>query len=114
PAPRRPLPASSFLGSLWTAAEKDPRHGVRALRSRRRGKSIIAAHVRGIGSKTAAAVTSSGPASPQILGVPPAPQTGTRPPVVEGKALAKKFGDSVAVDGIDFVVREGECCGFLG
>ena len=39
---------------------------------------------------------------------------GTGPPVVEAKGLAKTFGDSVAVDHVDFVVREGECCGFLG
>jgi lipooligosaccharide transport system ATP-binding protein len=36
------------------------------------------------------------------------------PPLIEGKQLTKRFGDFVAVDGIDFVVQPGECFGFLG
>ena len=59
-------------------------------------------------------LTGSATSSTRVLGASPAPQAGTRPPIVEGKGLTKKFGESVAVDGIDFVVREGECCGFLG
>ena len=59
-------------------------------------------------------MTSPTTPSPQILGAPSSPQAGTKPPVVEGRGLRKTFGESVAVDGIDFVVREGECCGFLG
>src|SRR5436309_4565123 len=39
---------------------------------------------------------------------------GTAPPVVEARGLTKMFGESSAVDHVDFVVREGECCGFLG
>jgi lipooligosaccharide transport system ATP-binding protein len=35
-------------------------------------------------------------------------------PVVEGRALTKRFGSFVAVDGIDFAVRPGEAFGFLG
>jgi lipooligosaccharide transport system ATP-binding protein len=35
-------------------------------------------------------------------------------PLVQGKALTKHFGDEVAVDGIDFTVRQGEVFGFLG
>src|SRR5918993_4095898 len=34
--------------------------------------------------------------------------------LVEAKALTKKFGDYVAVDGIDFEVHRGEVFGFLG
>ena len=36
------------------------------------------------------------------------------PPVIEALQVVKKFGDVTAVDGVSFVVREGECCGFLG
>ncbi|MBU1227974.1 MAG: ABC transporter ATP-binding protein [Actinobacteria bacterium] len=36
------------------------------------------------------------------------------PPLVEARGLTKKFGDFVAVDGIDFEVRPGEVFGFLG
>ncbi|MEA3078380.1 MAG: lipooligosaccharide transport system ATP-binding protein [Actinomycetota bacterium] len=35
-------------------------------------------------------------------------------PLVEGRGLVKRFGPAVAVDGIDFAVRPGECFGFLG
>lgn len=34
--------------------------------------------------------------------------------IVEAKMLTKRFGDLVAVDGIDFYIRRGECFGFLG
>jgi len=34
--------------------------------------------------------------------------------LVEAKGLVKRFGDFVAVDGIDFEVRQGEVFGFLG
>jgi lipooligosaccharide transport system ATP-binding protein len=34
--------------------------------------------------------------------------------LIQGKALEKRFGDFVAVDGIDFEVRKGESFGFLG
>jgi lipooligosaccharide transport system ATP-binding protein len=33
---------------------------------------------------------------------------------VEARDLSKRYGDIVAVDGIDFDVRAGECFGFLG
>src|SRR5437867_837729 len=36
------------------------------------------------------------------------------PPVIEARDLTKRFGESIAVDHVDFVVHEGECCGFLG
>src|SRR5437867_800417 len=36
------------------------------------------------------------------------------PAVIEAKALTKKYGDLVAVDGIDFAIQAGECYGFLG
>ncbi|MEW5806395.1 MAG: ATP-binding cassette domain-containing protein [Acidobacteriota bacterium] len=34
--------------------------------------------------------------------------------IVEARILTKRFGDLIAVDGIDFTVRRGECFGFLG
>ncbi|HZA88030.1 MAG TPA: ABC transporter ATP-binding protein [Acidimicrobiales bacterium] len=34
--------------------------------------------------------------------------------LIDAKALTKRFGDDVAVDGIDFSVRRGEVFGFLG
>ncbi len=36
------------------------------------------------------------------------------PPLVSARSLTKRFGDFVAVDGIDFDVRRGEAFGFLG
>ena len=36
------------------------------------------------------------------------------PPLVEARDLVKRFGDFVAVDGIDFDVSQGEVFGFLG
>ncbi len=36
------------------------------------------------------------------------------PPLVSASKLTKKYGDLVAVDGIDFEILEGECFGFLG
>jgi lipooligosaccharide transport system ATP-binding protein len=38
----------------------------------------------------------------------------TPPPLVSARGLRKKFGDFVAVDGIDFDVARGEAFGFLG
>jgi lipooligosaccharide transport system ATP-binding protein len=38
----------------------------------------------------------------------------TPPPLVEAKALSKRFGDHAAVDGVDFTVAPGEVFGFLG
>src|SRR5262245_11216317 len=35
-------------------------------------------------------------------------------PLIEAKALTKRFGDYVAVDGVDFTVERGEVFGFLG
>jgi lipooligosaccharide transport system ATP-binding protein len=34
--------------------------------------------------------------------------------LIEARGLMKKYDDLVAVDGIDFEVFKGECCGFLG
>ncbi len=34
--------------------------------------------------------------------------------LIEAQSLTKKFDDLVAVDGINFQVFKGECCGFLG
>ena len=36
------------------------------------------------------------------------------PPLVSATGLTKRYGDLVAVAGIDFEIREGECFGFLG
>jgi lipooligosaccharide transport system ATP-binding protein len=38
----------------------------------------------------------------------------TELPLVHARGLVKRFGDLVAVDGIDFDVRKGEAFGFLG
>jgi lipooligosaccharide transport system ATP-binding protein len=38
----------------------------------------------------------------------------TQLPLVHARELVKRFGDLVAVDGIDFDVRKGEAFGFLG
>ena len=38
----------------------------------------------------------------------------TSAPLVEATGLTKRFGDFVAVDGIDFQIRPGEAFGFLG
>ncbi len=35
-------------------------------------------------------------------------------PLVEARGLTKRFGDFVAVDGVDFEIRPGEAFGFLG
>jgi lipooligosaccharide transport system ATP-binding protein len=35
-------------------------------------------------------------------------------PLIEARALTKRFGPFVAVDGIDFVIQPGEAFGFLG
>ena len=35
-------------------------------------------------------------------------------PMVEAHGLVKRFGDFVAVDGVDFTIRKGESFGFLG
>jgi lipooligosaccharide transport system ATP-binding protein len=40
--------------------------------------------------------------------------TATEPPLVQAKALVKRFGDFEAVRGIDVEVRPGEAFGFLG
>lgn len=34
--------------------------------------------------------------------------------VIEASGLTKRYGELVAVDGIDFAIRSGECYGFLG
>ena len=36
------------------------------------------------------------------------------PAVIEAQGLTKRYGTFVAVDGIDFAIRAGECFGFLG
>jgi ABC-type multidrug transport system, ATPase component len=38
----------------------------------------------------------------------------TQLPLVHARGLVKRFGDLVAVDGIDFDVQKGEAFGFLG
>jgi len=40
--------------------------------------------------------------------------TAQLPPLIHARGLAKRFGDLVAVDGIDFDVGKGEAFGFLG
>lgn len=48
---------------------------------------------------------------PRVFGVG---DTATEPPLVQAKALVKRFGDFEAVRGIDVEVRPGEAFGFLG
>ena len=36
------------------------------------------------------------------------------PPLIEARGLSKRYGDVLAVDGIDFAVERGETFGFLG
>ena len=36
------------------------------------------------------------------------------PTVISARGLTKRYKDLVAVDGIDFDIRQGECFGFLG
>jgi len=38
----------------------------------------------------------------------------TEPPLIEARGLTKRYGEFVAVDGIDFTVERGETFGFLG
>src|SRR5437867_5598603 len=41
-------------------------------------------------------------------------RSGVGPPVIEASGVVKTFGETRAVDEIDFPVRESECCGLLG
>ena len=41
-------------------------------------------------------------------------EAGTAPPALRARGLAKRYGDVVAVDGLDLEVRGGECFGLLG
>src|ERR1700721_4793141 len=43
-----------------------------------------------------------------------APGDGTASPMVEARGLVKRFGDFVAVDGVDFSIAKGESFGFPG
>ena len=57
------------------------------------------------------------PASTPRTGRRSAPAPDTPPddaPLIQAKALTKRFGSYVAVDGVDFAVRRGEVFGFLG
>nr|WP_309503857.1 ribosome-associated ATPase/putative transporter RbbA [uncultured Roseovarius sp.] len=45
--------------------------------------------------------------------VPPR-QAGDGPPAIQAKALTRRFGDFVAVDGVNFEIERGEIFGFLG
>ncbi|MGH3656427.1 MAG: ABC transporter ATP-binding protein, partial [Micromonosporaceae bacterium] len=36
------------------------------------------------------------------------------PPLITARGLLKRFGDRIAVDGIDVAVQAGEAFGFLG
>ena len=50
-----------------------------------------------------------------FLAHPPAPPDGSPlPSVVQARNLTKRYESFVAVDGIDFDIRRGECFGFLG
>jgi lipooligosaccharide transport system ATP-binding protein len=50
-----------------------------------------------------------------VSGPGAAPPDAAPPPLaVEARGLRKRYGGLVAVDGVDFTVRAGECFGFLG
>lgn len=49
-----------------------------------------------------------------MSGDPAAPWTAGDGPVVEARGLVKRYGNLVAVAGIDLCVRRGECFGLLG
>ncbi len=57
---------------------------------------------------------SARPQEPDPIPGRAAEESGDGEPLIQGKALTKRFGDQVAVDGIDFSVRPGEVFGFLG
>src|SRR4029453_11272165 len=44
----------------------------------------------------------------------PDPVEAASAPLIEARALTKRFGEYVAVDGVDFAVERGEVFGFLG
>jgi lipooligosaccharide transport system ATP-binding protein len=48
------------------------------------------------------------------FGVMPQPVGSADAPLIEAKALTKRFGQYVAVDSVDFTVERGEVFGFLG
>src|SRR5580658_2502162 len=57
-----------------------------------------------------------GPGAPQGA-VAARPEPGGPPPtepMVEARGLTKRFGEFVAVDGVDFTIAQGESFGFLG
>ena len=48
-------------------------------------------------------------------GVHPAPaSTGTAAPAIRARGLTRRFGELVAVDGVDLTVPRGTVYGFLG
>ena len=60
--------------------------------------------------------TTDAPGAARPAGASP-PGTGGDPPgapMVEAHKLEKRFGDFVAVDGVDFTIAKGESFGFLG
>ena len=54
------------------------------------------------------------PGGPVRAGPVVSPAVPEPPPLIEGTGLTKRFGDYVAVDGIDIRVQPGETFGFLG
>src|SRR5207244_5284695 len=75
--------------------------------------SIPAAVVAGCPAATAASIT-----APFLTTVAPdrlqAVDVSEQTPLIHARGLVKRFGDLVAVDGIDFDVHKGEAFGFLG
>jgi lipooligosaccharide transport system ATP-binding protein len=52
--------------------------------------------------------------SPEAGSSDSGPPAGADTPLVEAEGLVKRFGDFVAVDGVDFSIARGEAFGFLG
>jgi lipooligosaccharide transport system ATP-binding protein len=57
---------------------------------------------------------SVGAVRPPSIGAPAPTSERDGEPIVVARGLVKRFGDFVAVDGVDFDIRRGESFGFLG
>ena len=77
-------------------------HAGRAVRGRRRAAA------------TSACATSTCRPAPSGCGRPSRPPSGHDANPIEAEGLVRRFGDLVAVDGVDLVVEQGEIFGFLG
>src|SRR5688500_16084756 len=68
----------------------------------------------GARGQRAAAAPDTALASPRAHAGPERPEPDTREAVLAVRGLVKRFGKFIALDGLDFEVRRGECYGLLG